>query len=70
MDIEEKLNKSLSSKDRAGVILKYHELLKSKTSLLAECLGIKKKSAYNLVYASKRRIAESTKKREEVAMAP
>ncbi len=60
--------KSLSPTDRAEVILNYHEMLEGKTGLLAECLGIEKKRMYNLIYASKRRIAESTKKREDATM--
>lgn len=60
--------KSLSPTDRAEVILKYHELLEGKTGLLAECLGIEKKRAYNLIYTSKKRLEELNQKREDAAM--
>ena len=60
--------KALSPTDRAKLILKYHEMVEGKTGLLADCLGIEKKRMYNLIYASKKKIAESTKKREDVMM--
>lgn len=60
--------KALSPTDRAVIILKYHEMVEGKTGLLAKCLGIESKRAYNLIYTSKKRLEEINQKREDVQM--